>query len=284
MNRLCYFYPVNEEQSTSRYAAVFLEYKSELDARHDKHERLVKLSRDTTIHSKRAIFLLHRAAGERESDARGDLLLDGEDKLREVLQFLRATGKEIHGSDPWLHSSAYSPGLQEFIEALSYYGFLRQGQLLSMEEARHWLSFTRLELEGESLESVEDGNEGTVEGAENERIHVPLSEMNYVLGIADLAGELMRMCITAVGAGQQEVPFQVLPFMRCIYCGFHSLPPVSKEIIHKLRLLKSSMAKIENACYTLQIRGSEIPRQMMSDVFNEPIEGDRTSDFFDTES
>lgn len=284
MNRLCYFSPVNEEQSTSRYSTVFLEYKSELDARHDKHERLVKLSRDTTIHSKRAIFLLHRAASERENNARGDLLLDGEDKLREVFQFLRATGEEIHGTDPWLHSSAYSPGLQEFVEALSYYVFLRQGQLLSIEEARHWLSFTRLESKGESLKGVkEEGNMRTVECAENE-LRVPLSEIHYVLGIADLAGELMRMCITAVGAGQQEVPSQVLPFMRSIYCGFHSLPPVSKEILHKLRSLKSSMAKIESACYTLQIRGSEIPRQMMSDVFNEPIEGDRTSDFFDTGS
>lgn len=276
----CYFSPVNEEQSTSRYAAAFLEYKTELDARHDKHERLVKLSRDTTIHSKRAIFLLHRAAGEkRENNQREDLLLDGEDKIREVSQFLRATAEEVHGTDHWLHSSAYSPGLQEFIEALSYYVFLRQGQLLSMEEARHWLSFTQLEAEGDKSEDVEkESSEGEVE---SERVHVPLSELNYVLGIADLAGELMRMCITAVGAGQQEVPFQVLPFMRSIYCGFHSLQPISKEVSHKLHSLRSSLAKIENACYTLQIRGSEIPRQMMSDVFNMPLEGEN-SDYFDT--
>ena len=34
-----------------------------LDARHDKHERIVKFSRDITIESKRAIFLLHRIQG-----------------------------------------------------------------------------------------------------------------------------------------------------------------------------------------------------------------------------
>lgn len=273
---------MNEEQSTSRYAAVFLEYKTELEARHDKHERLVKLSRDTTIHSKRSIFLLHRAAGERENNQREELLLDGEDKIREVFQFLRAIAEEVHGTDPWLHSSAYSPGVQEFVEALSYYVFLRQGQLLSMEEARHWLSFTQLEPEGANLEK--ESSEGAVECTESERVHVPLSELNYVLGIADLSGELMRMCITAVGAGQQDVPFQVLPFMRSIYCGFHSLQPMSKEIPHKLHLLRSSLAKIENACYTLQIRGSELPRQMMSDVFNMPMEGDRNSEYYDTDT
>jgi len=32
----------------------------ELDAKHDKHERIVKLSRDVTVESKRTIFLLHR--------------------------------------------------------------------------------------------------------------------------------------------------------------------------------------------------------------------------------
>ena len=31
-----------------------------LDEKHDKHERIVKLSRDITIESKRVIFLLHR--------------------------------------------------------------------------------------------------------------------------------------------------------------------------------------------------------------------------------
>lgn len=271
---------VKDEQPTSRYAAEFLEYKSELDARHDKHERLVKLSRDTTIHGKRAIFLLHRVASEMESKEKRELLLDeGEDKIREVFQFLRAVAEELHGIDPWLHSSAYSPGLQEFIEALSYYVFLRQGQLLSMEEARQWLSFSRLETEEEILE----GDERTSK-CENECVQVPLSELNYVLGIADLTGELMRMCITAVGAGQQQVPFQLIPFIRSIYCGFLSLTSISKEISHKRRTLRSSMAKIENACYTLQIRGSEIPKHMMGDVFHVPVEEVGNSDHLDSEN
>ncbi len=41
----------------------FLIYQTELDTRHDKYERLVKLSRDVTIESKRIIFLLHRLSG-----------------------------------------------------------------------------------------------------------------------------------------------------------------------------------------------------------------------------
>ena len=41
----------------------FLAYQKVLDAKHDKHERLVKLSRDVTIESKRTIFLLQRITG-----------------------------------------------------------------------------------------------------------------------------------------------------------------------------------------------------------------------------
>ena len=39
---------------------LFSLYQKKLDARNDKFERLVKLSRDITIESKRLIFQLHR--------------------------------------------------------------------------------------------------------------------------------------------------------------------------------------------------------------------------------
>ncbi len=52
--------PNAEVDESSPVIQAFREYQTELDSRHDKHERLVKLSRDVTIESKRIIFLLHR--------------------------------------------------------------------------------------------------------------------------------------------------------------------------------------------------------------------------------
>ena len=46
----------------STIQSAFDLWQAELDSRHDKLERIVKLSRDITIESKRAIFLLHRAS------------------------------------------------------------------------------------------------------------------------------------------------------------------------------------------------------------------------------
>ena len=39
---------------------VFRSFQTELDRKHDKYERLVKLSRDITVASKRLIFSIHR--------------------------------------------------------------------------------------------------------------------------------------------------------------------------------------------------------------------------------
>jgi hypothetical protein len=48
-----------EVDSNNPVVAQFQIYSKELDDKHDRHERLVKASRDITIESKRIIFLLH---------------------------------------------------------------------------------------------------------------------------------------------------------------------------------------------------------------------------------
>jgi Translin family len=50
---------VSEADSNNPVIAKFQIYQTELDQKHDRHERLVKASRDITIESKRIIFLLH---------------------------------------------------------------------------------------------------------------------------------------------------------------------------------------------------------------------------------
>ncbi|GFT84324.1 translin-associated protein X [Trichonephila clavipes] len=52
-------------EDNSPVIKLFKTYQTELDARYDKYERLVKKSRDLTIESKRVIFLLHRVSRRR---------------------------------------------------------------------------------------------------------------------------------------------------------------------------------------------------------------------------
>ena len=259
--------------SESPYKDVFQIYRGELDAKHDKHERLVKLSRDCTIHSKRIIFLLHRISGETEENK---VLAEAEEKLHEVLKILRAIASELVGEDPDKYHSAYTPGVQEFVEALTYFVFLKEGRLMSLEEVQDYLRFCE-KAEGE-LEI--DTGKTEVGEVKQESLRLQLNAIDFVLGVADLTGELMRMSVNAVGSGNNETPFDLLPFVRAVYCGINSLRPISRELPRKVNVLRSSLVKIEQVCYTLKIRGSEIPKHMLAHVIGT---GPRTHETDSTE-
>lgn len=62
---------------------MFSEISIYLDSRHDKKERIVKLSRDITIESKRIIFCLHRIRDEADP-SREAILEEADTRLREV--------------------------------------------------------------------------------------------------------------------------------------------------------------------------------------------------------
>lgn len=96
-----------------------------------------------------------------------------------------------------------------------------------------------------------------------------LTPVDYLLGVADLTGELMRMCINSVGNGDIDTPFEVSQFLRQVYDGFSFIGNTGPyEVSKKLYTLKQSLAKVENACYALKVRGSEIPKHMLADVFS----------------
>ena len=108
-------------------------------------------------------------------------------------------------------------------------------------------------------ESSDDLQEKTIS------VRVPPSE--YMLGLADLTGELMRFAINSVGSGNLDCPNEVCAYLRRMLGGFESLGQVSREMGRKVSTLRQSLQKVESACYALQIRGSEIPTHMLKDVF-----------------
>merc|ERR1719300_625310 len=61
---------------------MFGDISKVLDARHDKRERIVKLSRDITIESKRIIFCLHRIKHDDYSN-KDDVMLETHKRLED---------------------------------------------------------------------------------------------------------------------------------------------------------------------------------------------------------
>lgn len=240
--------PKRKIDENSPIIASFKEHQKELDLRHDKHERLVKCSRDVTIASKRIIFLLQRFPG---SDNREQIFKDADEKFLEVKELLKTIASELEGEDPFLFARAYSPGLQEYIEALSFCHYLKHKTLISFEQVKA---------------SFEFSNEGGKD--------LDLNPFDYILGIADLTGELMRLCINSAANGDRNTPFEVCRFLREVHDAFVSFGNVSRDVVSKVRVLKTSMNKVEAACYTLKVRGSEIPQFSLAEALNSEVSTD----------
>ncbi|UYV78309.1 TSNAX [Cordylochernes scorpioides] len=228
----------------SPFAEQFLAYQKELDDKNDRYERLVQKSRDLTIESKRTIFQLHRITGE---ESKADILGQVRKRLDEVRHgSLLAIAAEVKDCDYYLYVKAFSPGLQEFVEAVTYYYYLKENRLATWEE---------IQLEG-NFDSQEPSR------------NLEITQRDYILGVADLTGEVMRKCINAVGEGDLEQPFIVCQFLRAVHAAFQQVIAIGgREIFRKMVTLFSSLSKVERACYSLKIRGSEIPKNHLTDLF-----------------
>ncbi|XP_022097266.1 translin-associated protein X-like [Acanthaster planci] len=278
----------------SEVVKTFRVFQSELDAKHDKHERLVKLSRDVTIESKRTIFLLHRITSE---EVKQPLIREAQAKIEAIQSgLLLRIAQELEGEDPFLFQRAVSPGLQEYVEAVLFLGYAAEARLMGLGEVRGQLRFRVPATDGEDSKS-KDSSDPTVEGVLPESVdqeNLPrtppmrtlalhLSPTDYVLGMADFTGELMRACINGIGAGDAQTPFALVAFLRQLYdgCRFLGNRP-GREFVRKLAVMRQSLAKVESACYMLQVRGSEIPKHMLLDVISSLPNSELGMEDFDT--
>ncbi|XP_051503975.1 translin-associated protein X-like [Myxocyprinus asiaticus] len=237
--------------------AAFKVFQQELDTKHDKYERLVKISRDITIESKRTIFLLHRVTSVPDVEV---ILYEADVKLDAVRQKIGQIAEELRGEDLHQFHRAFTPGIQEYVEAVSFHHFIKNHKLISLEEINARLVFMRDEQKTKVCYKTSTFT--TI-------LTFQVVPTDYLLGVADLTGELMRMCITSVGSGDMDTPFQLSTFLREIHDGFSYIGNTGPyEVSKKLHTLRQSLGKVEDACYTLRVRGSEIPKHMLADVFS----------------
>eukprot|EP00127_Corallochytrium_limacisporum_P000527 Clim_evm2s16 gene=Clim_evmTU2s16 len=286
---------------------AFAVYERNLVDRYDRHERLVKISRDITVRGKRAIFALQRTAypksngglqGMKQMMASGSdapeqkettdhLLktwqehnkeaLDSIDAdLRAIDPLLSAIAKEIYGiaddaqsqavaaqADYHLHARAFSPGIQEYLEALLFRGCLVHGRLLSLDEV--------------NAKDRGLGGCSTVTAAEDQQQParcLQFTPTDYVLGCADVTGELMRYSLAQMTHGAFEAAVWCLHLLRSLTT---SLAIFQKKHIsgidRKHGEMHRSLAKVETAIYRLVVRGSEVPEDRLAEVLVAPAGG-----------
>ncbi|KAH7677320.1 Translin family protein [Dioscorea alata] len=205
--------------------AKYAEYLNELN---DKRERIVKASRDVTINSKKVIFQVHRISrGNKE-----EVLATAENDLANVTkQYMSKLVKELQGTDFWKLRRAYTFGVQEYVEAATLCNFCKTGTLLNLSE----INASLLPLSDPSMEPLQ-------------------------INIADLTGELMRLAIGRISDGEVEYAKKICSFVRDIYRELTLLVPIMEDnadMKKKMETMLQSVVKIENACYSVHVRGSE---------------------------
>ena len=142
---------------------AFEAFREHLDDHYDRRERLIKVcysalgtaqpvliylaklqaSRDISAASKKVIFLIHRVLNEASSDDRALSLraaAEARSKLTEVRLMMKNVAHELDGSRFWRYAHNISGGLQEYIEALSFFHYVECGGLVSFEQVQANLS------------------------------------------------------------------------------------------------------------------------------------------------
>ncbi|KAI8057936.1 Translin [Syncephalis plumigaleata] len=176
--------------SSTVITQTFEQIRVSLDAHHDRRERLVKCSRDITVASKRLIFALHRMLDQSTES----ILAKTQTSYDEIMQLFKKISNELANNDFYCYERSVTPALEEFIEAIAYRVYLTEHRLVTLEEIRHL--FKQADCE-----------------------NILLTETTFLLGLADLTGELMRMAINAIAAGQRDTALNACNFLRPIVFG-----------------------------------------------------------------
>ncbi|XP_020250036.1 translin-associated protein X [Asparagus officinalis] len=223
------------ESSPSPMRAEFAKHTAYLNELNDKRERIVKASRDVTMNSKKVIFQVHRL----NKDNKDEVLTKAEKDLAAVTdQFMSRLVNELKGADFWKLRRAYTFAIQEYVEAAAFCKFCKTGSLLNLAE----INATLRPLSDKYPEPLQ------------------INVLDYLLGLADVTGELMRLAIGRISDGEVEYAEKICRFVRDIYRELTLLVPLmddNVEMKKKMEVMLQSVVKIENACYSVHVRGSE---------------------------
>ncbi|KAI9688977.1 MAG: hypothetical protein M1822_000714 [Bathelium mastoideum] len=273
------------EQSSSLFQPMFETFRAELDEHHDRRERIVKASRDITAASKKIIFALQRARQVNQPLHRS--VIKSNAQYWEIIkaQYTNVS-PDIQGQNAYRYARNITGGNQEFMESLSFQHYLETQSLISYEDARARLA----EL-----------------GAPDAPVSLSLED--YILGIFDMTGELMRFAITAMATSQSlpgsdlpsadvdtnameiELPdpapkqgkktrrrdvMQDLRQLRSVLEGLDidRSSPLFHDVQKKMDVMQQSVEKVEKALYGLIVRGRERPKGWMPDIKEEGRKGE----------
>ncbi|KAF3480593.1 translin-associated protein X [Arthroderma uncinatum] len=156
---------MDTEANMSPLQSIFAEFRNELDEHHDRRERVVKASRDITALSKKIVRTVNAPIPK-------NIAKETEKHLTQIQELFKSIEADVSGVNAWRYNQI-TWGIQEYIEAISFYRYIEKKELITLEEVSQTLP-----------------------------AGITVTEADYVLGLYDLTGEMMRFAITSMSTGR----------------------------------------------------------------------------------
>lgn len=179
------------------------------------------------------------------------MLDEAQKRLKELIsEQFKIIAVELENEDIYLYHRAISSGIQEFIEAYTFFNYIKDKSFV------HWNYFQdKFEYQ---LTNESNINEREAQNI-SKKISLKIVPSDFILGVADLTGELMRKCFKTLSIGDTQSCFEICNFVKNVYCGFLLMGVLGNlELTHKIFTLKQSVLKMEMICYNISVRGNEI--------------------------
>lgn len=201
---------------------------------------------------------------------------ENEPRFQQIRELFESILPDITGLNAWRYQWQISPGIQEFVEAVSFQHYLEHQTLISRDEVAAKLP------------------EGVL-----------LTEEDYLMGILDMTGELMRFAVTTLstataaadsaskggtsseeGGGTASKVLTLPPKKAGIVVDLRELRSllelltvprrhghfVMRDLGNKLEVMQTSVHKVERAAYGIMVRGSERPSGWTPDLSSNMVD------------
>ncbi|MBU1112165.1 MAG: hypothetical protein ABIG93_02690 [archaeon] len=183
--------------------ANFEKLRQDIQAYDTKREELIKKSRDVLKLSKQLIYAVHR--NEMENAA----------QLQQKIEIEKQALIKITQHDTkLLYEGSYKVAIQEYVEAVLYFFFVKNGELIDLD----------------------------------------VTSVHYILGLGDLPGELGRRAVYLAGKGQFEEVTKIKDIVDMIYGELLKFDLRDNDARRKVDAIKYELKKLEDLVLNLKLR------------------------------
>jgi predicted translin family RNA/ssDNA-binding protein len=220
---------------------LFDSYRQTIDDRNEQKERIFRISREVTKSSKKVIVLLQRCTDLKKRD---ETLVRARQAMVDIVpKMLEIARDSTKREDFQRFHRNITHGTQEFIEALSFYHYLTEGTLISMQQVQAFID--------ENLHLTEEDVANQVQ--------YPVTRSDFILGICDISGELMRFATASLGAGNTEDAAKCCTFLQEFQSCLMKLDFKDKNYGKKVSCSLQSVIKVEVIAGKMLMQKKEYP-------------------------